>query len=224
MKRRDHNALIMLTRYPRPGRVKSRLASTVGDEIAAEFARLCAERLFAESERLPGSVRRYLFFADPADAAAVRRWVGEGLRLEPQIAGNFGRKMSAALHTAFAEGAHKAIIVGSDIPDLSASLLREAFALLDRYPLVIGPDRGGGYYLLGMKALYADLFLRNLAWGTGRVLGQTLRIMQGLDLVPAFLPSLIDVDTEGDLRRWLRTREPRAAQPLVQYLHSRLDG
>lgn len=222
MSRQAHNALIMLARYPRPGQVKSRLAATVGDEVAAEFARLSAERLFAESGRLPQTVRRYLFFADAADAAEVRRWAGEAFRLQPQVAGDFGRRMSAAFHTAFREGAHKAVIVGSDIPDLSASLLAEAFHLLDQYPLVIGPDRGGGYYLLGMKMLYADLFLREVSWGSERVLGQTLRIMEALDLVPAFLPALIDVDTEGDMRRWLQGREPAAEEALERYLRRHL--
>lgn len=222
MNRRQHNALIMLARYPRPGRVKSRLASTVGEETAADVARLCAERLFVESNRLPPSVRRYLFFADPADAQAMRRWAGDDFRLKPQITGNFGGRMAAAFRTAFGEGAHKAVIVGSDIPDLSESLLQDAFHLLDHYPLVIGPDLGGGYYLLGMKMLYADLFLRDVTWGTNRVLAQTLRIMEVLELVPAFLPALIDIDTEGDARRWLRSRKPQSGRRLEQYLRRQL--
>lgn len=217
-----HHALIVLTRYPRPGRVKTRLAATLGDEIAAEFSRLSAERLLAESVRLPENVRRYLFFDDPADAARVRGWVGEELRLQPQVAGTFGERLAATFHTVFAEGARKAVIVGSDIPDLTAALVEEAFRLLDHYPLVIGPDHGGGYYLLGMKMLYQDLFFRDLSWGTGRVLGQTLRIMQELDLVPTFLPPLIDVDNEGDLRRWLESREAQQEQRLERYLRRQL--
>lgn len=219
----SHHALIMLARYPRPGRVKSRLADTLGDEIAAEFSRLSAERLFAESGRLPPNVRRYLFYADAADAGRMREWVGEELRLQAQVAGTFGQRMAAAFHTAFAEGARKAVIVGSDIPDLSAPLVEEAFRLLDHYPLVIGPDHGGGYYLLGMKMLYQDLFLRDLAWGTARVLERTLRIIQGLELVPAFLPPLIDVDNEGDLRRWLESRDPGQEERLERYLRRQLD-
>lgn len=222
MNRRQHNALIMLARYPRPGRVKSRLASTVGEETAADVARLCAEQLFAESVHLPPSVRRYLFFGDPADARKMRRWAGDDFRLQPQVSGDFGGRMADAFHTAFHEGAHKAVIVGSDIPDLSASLLQQAFTLLDHYPLVIGPDRGGGYYLLGMKMLYIDLFLRDVTWGTNRVLAQTLRIMEALELVPAFLPALIDIDTEGDARRWLRSRERQSGQRLEQYLRRQL--
>jgi rSAM/selenodomain-associated transferase 1 len=191
----DKAALVVLARLPRPGRVKSRLAATLGEEAAMEVYRLCAEQLFGASERLPRQVARYLFYADPEDRAQVQQWAGRGFYY--------------ALRTVFAEGARKAVIVGSDVPDLSAAVIEEAFALLDRYPLVIGPDEGGGYYLLGMKMLYADLFERRVAWGTERVLAQTLRIMQLLELTPAFLPRLIDVDTAGDLRRWLARQEGR---------------
>lgn len=197
------SALIMMTRLPRPGRVKTRLAATVGDETAAEFYRLCAEGLFRESQRLPQVVRRYIFYADAEDAARVRAWAGDGFRYEAQPAGNLGRRLASAFYTVFEQGARRAVVVGTDVPDLSAGVIERALALLERYPLVIGPDHGGGYYLLGMRMLYDDLFLRDLSWGTNEVFSQTLRIMRELELVPAFLPVLIDVDTAGDLRRWV---------------------
>jgi len=201
--RDEGSALIMMTRLPRPGRVKTRLATTVGDDAAAEFYRLCAERIFRESERLPQEVWRYIFFADVEDAERVRAWAGGGFRYEPQPAGNLGCRLAAAFRTVFGQGARAAVVVGTDVPDLSAGVVEEALTLLQRYPLVIGPDHAGGYYLLGMKMLYADLFLGDLAWGTNRVFGHTLRIMRDLDLVPAFLPALVDVDTVGDLRLWV---------------------
>lgn len=219
----DDSALIMMTRLPRPGRVKTRLAARVGDEAAAEFYRLCAERLFRESERLPRGVRRYVFYADVEDARRVRAWAGRSFRYEPQPAGNLGRRLATAFRTVFAQGARTAVVVGTDVPDLSAGVVEEALALLERYPLVIGPDHGGGYYLLGMKMLYADLFLRDLAWGTNRVLGHTLRIMRDLDLVPAFLPALVDVDTVGDLRRWVEegTRRQKGTERDALLRHAR---
>ena len=215
--KRESSALIMMTRLPRPGRVKTRLAATLGDEEAAEFYRLCAERLFRESERLPQRVRRYVFFADAQDEERVRAWAGSSFRYEPQPGGNLGQRLAAAFRTAFEQGASKAVVVGTDVPDLSSGVIEGALGLLERYPLVIGPDHGGGYYLLGMRMLYADLFLRNVAWGTNRVLGRTLNIMRSLDLVPAFLPVLIDVDTGGDLRRWVEERESVERDALLRY-------
>ncbi|MDX1664459.1 MAG: TIGR04282 family arsenosugar biosynthesis glycosyltransferase [Candidatus Promineifilaceae bacterium] len=201
--RPQQDALIVMARLPRQGQVKRRLAATVGEQAATELYRLTAERLFAESRALPVQIRRYLFYAGAADVQPFREWAGDAFHFERQRGPDLGHRLAHAFETVFAQRAQKAVVVGSDIPDLSAELVKQAFHLLDHYPLVIGPDHGGGYYLLGMKMLYGDLFLRRLTWGTERVYGETLRIMRALDLVPAVLPQLIDVDLEGDLRRWL---------------------
>lgn len=207
----------MLTRLPRAGRVKSRLALTLGDEAAAESYRLTAEGLFAECSRLPAGVARYLFFADAGAEDAIRGWAGGDFRLVAQRGDHFGRRMRHAFEVVFGEGARKAVIVGSDVPDLTAEIIVEALRLLARYPAVIGPDDGGGYYLLGLKMIYPDLFAGRLPWGTHELYARTLRTMTGLDLVPAFLPRLIDIDVEGDLWRWL-DGAPVARNPLARYL------
>jgi uncharacterized protein len=210
-------AVIILARLPRRGRVKSRLAATVGDDGAAESYRLMAEHLFEECRRLPPAVARYLFYAGRGDAEAVSAWTGGSFRYVPQSPAGFGRRMMAAFETVFREGARKAVIVGSDIPDLTATIISEALHLLDRYPVVIGPDHGGGYYLLGLKMIYPDLFLRPLPWGTQLICWRTLQIMQELGITPAFLPRLIDVDVEGDLWRWWE-QKPVAGHPLSAYM------
>ncbi|MDT8306484.1 MAG: TIGR04282 family arsenosugar biosynthesis glycosyltransferase [Anaerolineae bacterium] len=209
------SAVIILARTPQRGQVKTRLAATLGAEAAAESYRLIAEQLFAECARLDPAIARYLFYAG-RDERAIRAWAGAGFRYVPQRSGDFGQRMMAAFETVFAAGARKAVIAGSDVPDLSAEVIAEALHLLDRYPAVIGPDHGGGYYLLGLRMVYPDLFLRNLAWGTHLVYGHTLEIMQGLGLTPAFLPRLVDVDVEGDLWRWLQDRT--TSHPLVAYV------
>lgn len=213
---RPESALIVLARAPRRGQVKSRLAATLGDEAAAEAYRLIAGQLFAECERLDPAIARFLFYAGPGDAALMRAWAGGSFRYVPQRRGGFGQRMMAAFEVVFEEGARKAVIVGSDVPDLSATIITGALRLLDHYPVVIGPDHGGGYYLLGLRMVYPDLFLRNLPWGTHFVYRHTLQIMQGLGITPAFLPRLLDVDVEGDLWHWLEGQ--RAGHPLVSYL------
>lgn len=207
-------AVIVLARLPRAGRVKSRLAATLGDEVAAEMYRLMAEGLFAECRRLPASVTCYLFY--DGDEDAIRAWAGSAFRLVAQSGGPFGRRMQDAFGHVFGQGARRAVIVGSDIPDLSAGLIVEALHRLERYPAVIGPDRGGGYYLLGSKRLYPALFSSRLPWGTDRVYEETLRIMGRLGLAPAVLPSLADIDVEADLWRWLQS-QPAAGHPLAGY-------
>jgi rSAM/selenodomain-associated transferase 1 len=201
----NHSALIVLARYPQTGHVKTRLAATIGNDAATAIYRLCAERLFREARGLPADVRRYIFFAGNERERAVRSWVGDGFHLERQHGDDLGERIKNAFVRAFARGAEQAVIVGSDIPDLSATLIEQAYLFLEAYDVVIGPDHDGGYYLLGMKDLHEAIF-DGVPWGTSRVHGQTLRNVRALGLSVAFLPVLIDVDTEPDLRRWLDGR------------------
>jgi uncharacterized protein len=214
-------ALIILARHPRVGAVRSRLAQSLGKEVATNFHRLSAERLFLELERLPMPVRRYLFYAGRDEEAALRKWTGDRFQFELQKGKDRGERLRHAIATTFSRRVHKVVIVGTDSPDLTAGLIDEALHLLDAYDVVIGPDHNGGYYLLGLKALHEELF-HNVPWGTSRVYGHTLRKIKMLDLGLAFLPVLIDVNSEDDLRRWMEgDRRSRRGQ-LEDYLRETL--
>ena len=92
------------------------------------------------------------------------------------------------------------MLVGSDIPGLTASLLKSAFQELNEKDLVLGPAKDGGYYLVGMKTPCKELF-ENIHWSTGEVLEQTLRKADRMGLSYALLPTLSDVDNEDDWRQ-----------------------
>lgn len=217
----SQSALIILARYPEAGRVKTRLAASIGDDAATAIYRLCAERLFREARGLPEDVQRYLFFAGEEAKDTIRTWIGEDFHLERQRGEDLGERIRNAFSCVFARGADQAVIVGSDIPDLSATLIEQAYLFLETYDVVIGPDHDGGYYLLGMKQLHEALFA-DVPWGTSRVHGQTLRNIRHLGLSVAFLPVLVDVDTEPDLRRWLDRRHDEEMGELEQLAASML--
>lgn len=214
-------ALIILANHPRIGATKSRLARTLGEDIATEFHRLSAERLFLELERLPIPVQQYLFYSGRDDEDALRRWTGDRFHFELQQGRDRGERLRHAFASTFERRFRKAVIVGTDIPDLTAGLIDEALHLLDTYDAVIGPDHNGGYYLLGLKALHEELF-RDVPWGTSRVYGYTLRMIKALDLSLAFLPVLVDVDSEADLRRWMDADRRSRRGYLEDYLRSML--
>ncbi len=135
----------------------------------------------------------------PAGAgAAVRAWLGEGPAYLPQAGGELGVRMRDAFARAFAEGAERVVIVGSDLPEISASLLRRAFDLLDGSPAVIGPARDGGYYLLGLTGMIGGVF-DGIEWSTPGVLAATLDRLRAAGVEPAMLEPLSDVDTVEDL-------------------------
>lgn len=210
-------ALIIMAKHPRLKAIHSSLARTLGEEVASEFHRLSAERLFLELERLLPPVQRYLFYAGNEEESTLRSWTGNQFLYEAQIGRDRGERLQHALATIFARHATKAIVVGTDTPDLTAGLIDEALHLLDNYDVVIGPDHSGGYYLLGLKALHRELF-HNVPWGTSRVYGHTLRMIKALDLSLAFLPVLIDVNTEDDLRRWMDADRRSRRGHLEDYL------
>ena len=206
-------ALIIFARYPHVGQVKTRLAAALGAEWATTFYRCCAEKLFAESGQI--CCQRFLFCADEANVEMMQRWAGPHFLHVPQSEGNLGDRMVNAFDYVFNEGYQQIVIVGTDIPDLTAAILHEAFARLDQGEVVIGPTYDGGYYLLGMRRLHRELFT-HIAWSTDTVFEQTMQLVDGLGLQSFRLPMLRDIDTEEDLQHWTdATPLPFRFQPLL---------
>ncbi len=192
------DAVLIFVRAPELGRVKTRLAAEIGGPAALRVYRRLAEHAVAEARALEprASVRIHFTPADAGDA--VRAWLGAGPRYLPQADDNLGGRMRAAFAEAFAKGFRRVVIIGSDLPELSAELLREAFARLDSSPVVLGPARDGGYYLLGMREM-VDAVFDDVPWSTAEVLARTMEILRAAGIEPALLPMLADVDEAGDL-------------------------
>jgi uncharacterized protein len=192
------DAVLIFARAPELGRVKTRLAAEIGGPAALRVYRRLAEHAAAEARALEPRVSVRIHFT-PADAGdAVRAWLGDGPRYLPQADDDLGGRMRAAFAEAFAAGFRRVVIIGSDLPDVSAGLLREAFARLDSAPVVLGPARDGGYYLLGMREMVGAVF-DGVPWSTGEVLARTMEILRDAAIEPAMLPMLADVDEASDL-------------------------
>ncbi|MFH7320002.1 TIGR04283 family arsenosugar biosynthesis glycosyltransferase [Desulfurivibrio sp. D14AmB] len=203
--------LLLFTRYPRPGEVKTRLIPALGATGAARLQRLLCEavvdtiREFHRS-RPPGKTRLTVCTTG-ADEKKFRSWLGSDLEYRRQGAGGLGERMSSAVTTALnpadRRGREKkrpeaVLLVGSDLPGLNPALLHQAAAALRQHDIVLGPARDGGYYLIGLKEPNPRLFA-GIAWGTGRVLEQTRAIIKQLGLQAALLPPLFDIDRPQDL-------------------------
>ncbi|MBI3518497.1 MAG: TIGR04282 family arsenosugar biosynthesis glycosyltransferase, partial [Bacteroidetes bacterium] len=109
-----------------------------------------------------------------------------------------GDKMGNAFVKAFNMKYKKVIIIGSDCLDLNENIISDAFKLLDEQEVVLGPARDGGYYLLGMRNYYPQLF-KNKTWSSENVLLDTLLDLSNLNLSFKLLPTLSDIDVEKDL-------------------------
>jgi rSAM/selenodomain-associated transferase 2/rSAM/selenodomain-associated transferase 1 len=212
-------ALILLGRFPRPGKVKTRLAQALGEEQAAVFYRLCAERAIREGIGLAGEVRRYFFYSDPNDEEAMRLWVGPDFSCVAQKGKDLGERSENAFKYVFGEGAQKAVIAATDVPDLAGELIAEAFAALEAHDIVVGPCPDGGYYLLGTKAVHREL-LSAIPWSTDGVLDGLLRKIESLGLTAHLLASLPDIDTIEDLRRWSELGPACTGQPIRDFVRA----
>lgn len=174
-----------------------------------------AEHTLAEVRALAADGVAVRVHYAPADAGdAVRAWLGDGPLYLPQAEGDLGARMKDAFLRAFKDGAERVVIVGSDLPEVSASLLRRAFEQLDAHPAVVGPARDGGYYLLGLRGMIEGIF-EGIEWSTSSVLRETLERLRGAGVEPATLEVLADVDTVDDLPPGWRELAPteRTDQP-----------
>ena len=198
--------LLIFAREPVLGRVKTRLAADIGPEAAlATYRELLAITAAAvQAAQVPATV--WLAEAPAATtlgtptSAARPAWPGLPWQVQP-AAGSLGERMAHAFAEAFAAGAGRVVVIGTDCPGLTADLLRLAFEQLATHDLVVGPAADGGYYLLGMNKLHPSLFA-NKQWSTDSVLPATLADAEDLGLLVAQLPTLTDIDSASDLAAW----------------------
>ncbi|MDJ0364041.1 TIGR04282 family arsenosugar biosynthesis glycosyltransferase [Hymenobacter sp. H14-R3] len=197
--------LLIFAREPVLGRVKTRLAAGIGEAAAlAVYRELLALTAAAVAvAQVPATVWLAEAPAEGDPTQPRPEWPGLPWRVQP-AAGSLGARMAQAFSEAFAAGAGRVVVIGTDCPGLSTELLRQAFDQLLSHDLVAGPADDGGYYLLGMNKLEAELFA-NKDWSTATVLPDTLADAARLGLRVAQLPTLHDVDSAQDLATWRRS-------------------
>ncbi|MBN1102764.1 MAG: TIGR04283 family arsenosugar biosynthesis glycosyltransferase [Deltaproteobacteria bacterium] len=198
--------IVVFTRYPVPGRSKTRLIPALGPAGAAEVQRRLTEETLAKARRFAsdsGTETEVCF--DGGTSRQMRRWLGPGLIMRPQNGADLGSRMESAFDDAFREGCRRVVLHGTDIPGLSVSHLREAFSALDRHDLVLGPSTDGGYWLMGLRRP-VRLF-EGIEWGEASVLEATLARAAAQGLTTHLLKPLTDIDTAGDLNAVLPVLE-----------------
>ncbi|MFC7358054.1 TIGR04282 family arsenosugar biosynthesis glycosyltransferase [Jejudonia soesokkakensis] len=187
------NALIIFTRNPELGKCKTRLAATVGDESALEIYKFLLNHTVAITKNLKAD--KFVFYSEKHSEKDI--WDTEIFSKKVQQGNDLGIRMQNAFTEIFELGYQRAIIIGSDMYDLSTSELQDAFTQLEKNDFVLGPAQDGGYYLLGMKKIMPKLF-KNKVWGTAMVQAATLSDLKGEKI--AILKEKNDVDYFEDIK------------------------
>jgi rSAM/selenodomain-associated transferase 1 len=188
-------ALIIFTRNPELGKCKTRLAAKIGDENALEVYKFLLNHTAHISKDIKAD--RYVFYSENIKKEDF--WESGVFRKKLQIGTGLGARMQNAFSELLEMGYEKVIIIGSDLLDLNAELVNDAFNQLDSNEVVIGPAIDGGYYLLGMKVLHPNIF-ENKTWGTETVLKDTKGDLQNSKL--HLLKELNDIDTFEDMQQY----------------------
>jgi rSAM/selenodomain-associated transferase 1 len=183
--------VVLFTRYPEPGKAKTRLIPALGAAGAAALHRTLTERtmMAVQNAELTLEIR-----STGAPLAAFEAWLGT-VTIVDQGDGDLGERLARA------GPPYPTLFIGSDAPDLTSDLLRNAADALNHADAVIGPAEDGGYWLLGLAQEVADMF-EGIDWSTERVFAQSKARLAAAGIDPVLLLELADCDRPEDLARW----------------------
>ena len=192
----NDSALLIFIKNIEKGKVKTRLAATVGDDKALEIY----QALLGHTRKIAMATdaERYLFYSQFIEEKD--EWSDKYFQKLVQIDGDLGEKMAEGFRHAF-EKHPKVVIVGSDCASLTEEIVADAFLVLEDKDFVIGPAIDGGYYLIGMRQFSPAVF-QNIEWSTAAVFPDTIAKIEAMGKTYGLLPTLSDIDFEEDWNKY----------------------
>lgn len=187
-----------MAKAPRAGCVKTRLAPQLSPDTAAALA----VALLTDTIRLAVTLRgiRVVLVCPRGEAALIRQVVADGVDIVEQLGDGLAAALASTFDRFLAAGYQKVIAFNSDSPHVARETLEDAFVALETVDLVVGPTEDGGYYLVGAKAVYPDLFDAPQL-GTSGALDALTRRAAERKLRCAYCARTFDVDLPADLAR-----------------------
>lgn len=193
------DCILFFVKYPTPGEVKTRLAKDSSPELAAEFYSVFVEEKLSElAENTEADI--IVCHAPESARKDMPDWLGTSYRYIGQKGTDLGIRMENGFREAFFMGYGRVVLVGSDIPALTADIIQEALNALSPDTAALGPADDGGYYLIGFQkgSLVPDIF-HHMEWSTDLVFQQTVSRLEEAGTAVHELPQLEDTDTIEDV-------------------------
>jgi hypothetical protein len=196
----NDRCLLFFVKYPEKGKVKSRLADSIGDDSAVSVYKNIVDQMLSTLKK--GTFSLYICFSPRSAQNPIKNWLGREYRYMPQHGKDLGERMRNGFIDGFAMGHKRVALIGSDIPDLSINYIEEAFKSLKEVDAVIGPAFDGGYYLIGFnQSTFSPQVFEGIAWGTETVFDETVKKLKRFRRTVHTLPYQRDIDTAEDLKR-----------------------
>lgn len=190
----DKKLIIIFYRNPELGKVKTRLAATLGDDKALAIYLKLVSHTRSITENL--NAHKMVCYTDHVDKED--NWPNDIFEKKLQQGESLGQRLAHAIKEAFDKNFESVIIIGSDCFELTEAIIKQAFQKLSDFDAVLGPAKDGGYYLLGANEYIPQLF-ENKDWSTSKVAEQTISNFKDMGMSYFLLPELTDVDREEDL-------------------------
>jgi uncharacterized protein len=208
----DKRGVILFVKLPEKGKVKSRLAQCMDEDLVL---RLYENMVLDTIDMLTRGRFPFRICFTPAGARdRIREWLGKEYHSFPQAGDDLGDRMKKAFARVFSEDVEVALLIGSDIPGLTARIIDEAFTVLLTDDVVIGPAVDGGYYLIGFrKKSFEPGIFHDMVWSTRTVFRETMDKLHDASLKIHVLPELTDVDTMDNLKTLLSQAKGPTSEP-----------
>lgn len=187
-------ALIIFVKNPLPGKTKTRLAASIGNEQALKVYKELVKHTLLISKDV--SADKFIFFSDYIEHLPFTN--KNTYQYYIQNGNTLGDRIHNAFEVIFSLSYKKAVIIGTDCPGLNSEIINTAFTILAKTDVSIGPAVDGGYYLLGMRQLNSSVF-KNIAWSSSSVCVDTIARCKESKLAYQLLSPLHDVDEEKDM-------------------------
>ena len=191
--------LIIFLKNPVKGKVKTRLAKSIGDEAALKLYHKMVSHTLGEADAVEATILLYYSDIIPSEYPWSYKPKNPMMSLLQDQSPDLGKRMAESIKSGLKEHDH-VIVIGSDCPDITAELIQRSFSLLRTNDIVLGPANDGGFYLLGLSN-WSDSIFDEVHWSTETVLEKCIKNIEGLGLSYILLEKLTDVDTLEDLQQ-----------------------
>ena len=186
------NLLIVFVKNIKLGKVKTRLAKTIGNQGAFEVYKELVQITENATDEL--TVDKHIYFSD---VVIETKWQNDYKTV--QQGETLGDRMKNAFHDGFKAGYENVILIGSDLPSLTSSIINKGFNALENNEAVFGPAEDGGYYLVGFSKM-KDYVFENKPWSQPNLLEVTKKELQENNASFGLLKTLNDIDNIEDLQ------------------------